>query len=385
MVSSLNQQPIHTVYGGAHLFKSGTCSKLGTLAQKAFNDYAPDASSLSRIFGIPEAVAQTVHQRVAERIRRGPVVEDFRIDFEDGFGYRPDEEEDSAADNAAREVTAAAQAGSLPGMFGIRVKSFHSEATRTRALRTLDRFLSRATLPENFVVTLPKITAPEQVAELVDVLEPYPEVHIEIMIETPGSIFMLPQLLKAAQGKCLAAHFGAYDYTASLGITAAHQDLDHPACDFARSMMLASLADTGVWLVDGATNLIPIPPAVPLAWKLHYDNIRHSLYNGFYQGWDLHPAQIPARLVAVYTFFLEGLAEASARLCNFMEQAAQATRVGAVFDDAATGRGLLNHFQRAVHCGAIPGNDITDLTGVTVEELSSSFDRILAARRSVET
>ena len=379
------QQPIHTVYGGAHLFKSTTCSKLGVLAQKTFGEYAPNASSLAQIFGIPEAVAQTVHQRVGEKLQSGPVVEDFRIDFEDGFGYRSDEEEDSAADNAAREVTAAVQASSLPGMFGIRVKSFHSEATRSRALRTLDRFLSRATLPENFVVTLPKITAPEQVAELIDTLRPYPGIKIEIMIETPGSIFMLPQLLKAAQGKCVAAHFGAYDYTASLGITAADQDRHHPACDFARSMMLAALADTGVWLVDGATNLIPIPPAVPRAWKLHYDNIRHSLYNGFYQGWDLHPAQIPARLVAVQAFFLEGLAEASARLRNFMEQAAQATRVGAVFDDAATGRGLLNYFQRAVHCGAIPKNDVPDLAGVTVEELSSSFDRILAARRRSHT
>ena len=379
------QQPIHTVYGGAHLFKSGTCSKLGVLAQKAFNDYAPDASSLARIFAIPEAVAQTVHQRVKERLQSGPVVEDFRIDFEDGFGYRSDDEEDSAADNAAREVTSAVQAGSLPGLFGIRVKSFHSEATRTRALRTLDRFLSQATLPENFVVTLPKITAPEQVAELIDSLRPFPGINIEIMIETPGSIFMLPQLLKAAQGKCVAAHFGAYDYTASLGITAANQDLHHPACDFARSMMLVSLAETNVWLVDGATNLIPIPPAVHRAWKLHYDNIRHSLYNGFYQGWDLHPAQIPARLVAVQAFFLEGLAEASARLRHFMEQSAQATRVGAVFDDAATGRGLLNYFQRAVHGGAIPKNDVPDLEGVTVEELSSSFDSILAARRRSHT
>ena len=90
---------------------------------------------------------------------------------------------------------------------------------------------------------------------------------------------------------------------ASLGITAANQDLHHPACDFARSMMLATLAETGVWLVDGATNLLPFPPEVHQAWKLHYDNIRHSLYNGFYQSWDLHPAQIPARLVAVYNVF----------------------------------------------------------------------------------
>jgi len=356
-VTSPLHQPIHTAYGGAHLFKSTTCGKLGTLAERAFAEYAADAATLAQVFGIPEALAERVHGRVAEKLRRR-VVEDFRIDFEDGFGVRSDAEEDAAADSAAREVTAAVQAKSLPEMFGIRVKSFHTEATKARAIRTLDRFLSQATLPQNFVVTLPKITAPEQVAELVDGLEPYPDVRIEIMIETPGSILILPQLLEAARGKCLAAHFGAYDYMASLGITAASQHLHHPACDFARSMMLATLAETGVWLVDGATNLLPFPPDVHRAWKLHYDNIRHSLYNGFYQGWDLHPAQIPARLVAVNAFFLEGLAEASARLRNFRDQSEQATRVGAIFDDAATGRGLVNYFERAVHCGAIDENDV---------------------------
>ncbi|MBZ5675573.1 MAG: phosphoenolpyruvate kinase [Acidobacteriia bacterium] len=356
MISSF-LQPIHTVYGGAHLFKSTTCGKLAALAERAFAEYAPDPATLAGVLGFAEELAETVHSRVARKLRRG-AVEDYRIDFEDGFGVRSDAEEDAAADKAAAEVTAAVQAKSLPGMFGIRVKSFHTEATKARAMRTLDRFLSRAILPENFVVTLPKITAPEQVTELVDALKPYPDVRIEIMIETPGSIFILPKLLEAAGGKCIAAHFGAYDYMASLGITAACQDLRHPACDFARSMMLATLAETGVWLVDGATNLLPFPPEVNRAWKLHYDNIRHSLYNGFYQGWDLHPAQIPARLVAVHAFFLEGLAEASARLRNFRDQSEQATRVGAIFDDAATGRGLVNYFERAVHCGAIDENDV---------------------------
>jgi citrate lyase beta subunit len=325
------------------------------LAQKAFADYAPDSATVAKIFGIE--LASLVHKRVSEKLAREPI-EDYRIDFEDGFGVRSDAEEDAAADNAAREVTAAVQAKALPRIFGIRVKSFHSVTTKARALRTLDRFLSQAALPENFVVTLPKITAPEQVSELVRALEPYPDVRIEIMIETPGSIFILPQLVEAARGKCVAAHFGAYDYMASLGITAACQDLRHPACDFARSMMLATLAETGVWLADGATNLLPFPPEVHRAWKLHYDNIRHSLYNGFYQGWDLHPAQIPARLIAVHTFFLEGLAEASARLRNFRDQSEQATRVGAIFDDAATGRGLVNYFERAVRCGAIQESDV---------------------------
>jgi len=347
-------QPIHTLYGGAHLFKSTTCSKLNMLAQRSFAEFAPDSATLIELFGIPDPLAATVHARVTEKLRGG-AIEDFRIDFEDGFGVRTEVEEDTATDNAAREVTAAVE--TLPPMFGIRIRSFHVE-TKARALRTLNRFLSQATLPTNFVVTLPKVTSPEQVAGLIEAVRPYPSVRIEIMVETPESIFILPKLLEAAQGKCIAAHFGAYDYTSSLGITAAHQTLQHPACEFARSMMLASLAGTGVWLADGATNLLPIPPAVHEGWKAHYANVRHALYNGFYQGWDLHPAQIPARLVAVYAFFREGLAEASLRLRNFRAQAEQATRVGAMFDDAATGRGLLNYFERAVHCGAIGEEEV---------------------------
>ena len=347
-------QPIHTLYGGAHLFKSTTCSKLNLLAQRSFAEFAPDSATLIELFGIPDPLAATVHARVTEKLRGG-AIEDFRIDFEDGFGVRTEVEEDTATDNAAREVTAAVE--TLPPMFGIRIRSFHVE-TKARALRTLNRFLSQATLPTNFVVTLPKVTSPEQVAGLIEAVRPYPSVRIEIMVETPESIFILPKLLEAAQGKCIAAHFGAYDYTSSLGITAAHQTLQHPACEFARSMMLASLAGTGVWLADGATNILPIPPAVHQGWKLHYDNVRHALYNGFYQGWDLHPAQIPARLVAVYAFFRKGLAEASIRLRNFRDREEQATRVGAIFDDAATGRGLLNYFERAVHCGAISEDEV---------------------------
>lgn len=105
--------------------------------------------------------------------------------------------------------------------------------------------------------------------------------------------------------------------------------------------------------------------------------------NGFYQGWDLHPAQLPARFATVYAHFLEGLDAASARLRNFVAQAAQATRIGEVFDDAATGQGLLNYFLRAVNCGAITAEEVLPLTGLTLAELrAGSFVKILEARRS---
>ncbi|MEP6961706.1 MAG: phosphoenolpyruvate kinase, partial [Acidobacteriota bacterium] len=245
------------------------------------------------------------------------------------------------------------------------------------------------------VVTLPKISEAAQVASLAGALRDRPGVGIEIMVETPQAISILPQLVAAAEGRCVAAHFGAYDYTSSLGI--AHQDLTHPACDFARQMMLTSLAPTGVFLSDGATNVLPIPPhrgadltntqkqqnrtAVHTAWKLHYGHVRRALYNGFYQGWDLHPAQFPARYAAVYAFFVEGMPQASERLRNFISMAAQATHVRGVFDDAATGQGMLNYFLRALNCGAISEAEAPGLTGLSLEEMrGGSFLKIVRGR-----
>jgi hypothetical protein len=118
------------------------------------------------------------------------------------------------------------------------------------------------------------------------------------------------------------------------------------------------------------------------AWRMHYEDVRHSLEAGFYQGWDLHPAQLVTRYAAVYAFFLTGLEQQGARLRNFVERAAQATLVGDVFDDAATGQGLLNFFFRAINCGALTEEEAVALTGVTLDELRGrSFVRILQHRR----
>ena len=394
------RQPVHTVYGGAHLFKADLCRKMGAIAERTLTEFAPDGATLALAIGIPNHLADTVYERVIEKLRREPV-EDFRIDFEDGYGNRADAEEDATADSAAEEVLKGLEAGTLPPFLGIRIKCF-SEELKGRSVRTLVRFLNKlgSRVPEHFVVTLPKITVPEQVSALVDILEQVGSgVKMEMMVETPQSIFMLLKLVEAARGRCVAAHFGTYDYTASLGITAAHQHMLHPACDFARSMMQATLAGTGLWLSDGATNIMPVAPhrgtslspeqeldnrtAVHRAWKLHHDHIRHSLDNAFYQGWDLHPAQLPTRYATVYSFFLEGLNAASERLRNFISKAAQATIVGDVFDDAATGQGLLNYFLRAINCGAIPEADAPELTGLSLEELrSASFVKILDGRRA---
>jgi hypothetical protein len=88
------------------------------------------------------------------------------------------------------------------------------------------------------------------------------------------------------------------------------------------------------------------------------------------------------RYAAVYSFFLESLDAASERLRNFIAKAAQATLVGEVFDDAATGQGLLNYFLRAINCGAITAAEAQAQTGLTPEELrSASFVKILDGRK----
>ena len=195
------------------------------------------------------------------------------------------------------------------------------------------------------------------------------------MVETTQSLLgadgrsPLPAFLDACAGRCRGAHFGTYDFTASCNITAAYQTMDHPWCDLAKGMMMLAYGGTGLFLSDGATNVMPVGPhrgdaltaaeteqnraVVHAAWRLAHRHIRRSLEGGFYQGWDLHPGQLPVRYATCFAFFLEGFAPAAERLRNFVEKAAQATLVGDVFDDAATGQGLLNYFLRALNSGAI--------------------------------
>jgi len=447
------RQPIHVVYGGAHLFRSGTAKRLGELALKSLDEHGADFAAFARAVGLaganslpespdaaasiaksieadPEAArrenpaawfAHTVYRRIREKLRREPV-EDLRIDFEDGYGNRPDDEEDGHAAAVAGEVSAGLNAGELPPFFGIRIKPLNEEL-RERSIRTLDIFLttlaekSRGELPKRFYITLPKVALPDEVAVLADIcsrIEPLLEfepgaLRIELMVETPHAIFNergeanLLALVGAARGRCAAVHFGPYDYTASLQIAATYQPIAHFASDFARGVMQVALAGTGIRIADGPTNIMPIPPhraakdgatlsarrveenraAVHRGWKIHFENVRRSLGNGYYQGWDLHPAQLPARYAAVYSFFLENLDASAERLRNFIEKAAQATRVGQVFDDAAMAQGLLNYFAQAINCGALTAEEVQRLTTLSAAEIrSGSFLKILAQRQA---
>jgi citrate lyase beta subunit len=415
------RQPVHVVYGGAQLYKAETTTRLGEVARAAMDAYARDPQELAAGVGFAAGpqqawLADTVYARVRRKLDLEPV-EDFRIDFEDGFGARPDAEEDATAVTAATEVARGLRDRLLPPFIGIRIKSM-GEEWKARSARTLELFLDTllahtgGALPPNFCVTLPKVTVAEQPRTLVRLFEILEKRHhlapgalrLEIMVEVTQAIIgadgrsPLPGFLAACEGRCIGAHFGTYDYTASCNITAAFQVMDHPMCDVAKAHMLLAYAGTGIFLSDGSTSVLPVGShagkaltdaqrdenraAVHQAWRLSHRHIRHSLQGGFYQGWDLHPAQIPVRFATCYAFFLEGFAPAADRLRNFIDKAAQATLLGDVFDDAATGQGLLNYFLRALNCGAI---DVADLarTGLTPQEVElRSFAKILAARRA---
>ena len=441
-----DRQPVHTVYGGANLFKYDTTQKMGQVALKNLLNNAPDFTVLAGVLSLnghsslpsderqikaletkfelmsesqrkntPAGMAYTIYKKIIAKLER-EAVEDFRIDFEDGFGNRPDEEEDATAVTAATELAKGMKEKTISPFIGIRIKPF-TEDLKQRGIRTLDIFLttllekSGGKLPDNFVVMLPKVTIPQQMAALTKLFEILEQQHqltantlkMEMMVEATQAVMdsegrnPLFALIKAGKGRCIAAHFGTYDYTASCNITAKYQTMAHPVCDFAHHMTRVALGGTGIMLSDGATNVMPVGPhrgenltaqqqkenreVVHRAWKLGYDHTMHSLINGFYQGWDLNPAQLPMRYAATYVFFLESYEDAALRLKNFVDKAAQATLSGDVFDDAATGQGLLNYFLKALNCGAISESEVL-ATGLTLEEIRSrSFYKILLGRR----
>ncbi len=423
--STSQPAPVHVVYGGAHLYRADSPEKLAKIARAAMDTWGKDDAAFARLVLEPRlcegpaadpALASELARRVREKLARDPV-EKTCIDFEDGYGPRRDDEEDAEAVRAAGELARAPR--SPRPIIGIRIKAL-APPTARRASRTLELFLTELVsksreVPAGFTVTLPKVarsTEVEALAEHLDRLETTlgiarGSIGIELMVETPRALLdvdgrvALPGLVAAAKGRCVAAHLGAYDLTASLGVTAGSQRLDHPACDLARLLMQMSLAGTGVVVVDGATTVLPIAThretaGVPLteaqhainagdvtsAWALHAAAVTRALSLGIYQGWDLHPAQLPARYGAVYAFFLAERKAMAARLRGFVAKATQATRSGQIFDDAATGQGLLEFFVRGVACGALVDEDVR-ATGLTLDELRArSFERIVAARSS---
>jgi citrate lyase beta subunit len=383
------RQPVHTVYVPADRYDSALVPRWKGEALAALAEHGPGVTDLADAFGLRPDLAVDLYGRLHDKLEREPI-EDLRIDFEDGYGARDDDEEDVAVDAAAESLLRAIDTGRGTAFAGIRFKSFEAP-TRRRGLRTLARFVAAVTrdgrLPDGFVVTFPKVTSVEQVEAMVVACEQIEAgvglasgaIRFEIQVETPQAICgpdgtaLVARMVHASAGRCTSLHYGTYDYSASCGIAAAYQSMEHPAADHAKAVMQVAAAGTGVHLSDGSTNLLPVGnrDQVRAGWRLHGRLVRRSLERGYYQGWDLHPAQLPSRFLATYAFYREGLAAAGQRLKNYVGQVDSG-----VMDEPATARALSDFVVRALDCGATDEQEVLRLTGLD----RPAIDRL--ARRS---
>ncbi|MFK4156049.1 DUF6986 family protein [Streptomyces fungicidicus] len=367
------RQPVHTVYVPGDDFAADTLRVWGDRALAALDEHAPDAASFAAVLGLDGELAEDVYGRVRAKLEREPV-EDLRVDFEDGYGNRPDAEEDETAARAARLIAAAHAAGTAAPYMGVRVKCMEA-AVRDRGIRTLDIFLTglmdTGGLPDGLVLTLPKVTYAEQVTAMARLLDAFEKtrglepgrIGFEIQIETSQAVLAadgtatVARMIQAAQGRATGLHYGTFDYSACLGVSAAHQASDHPAADHAKAVMQVAAAGTGVRVSDGSTNVLPVGPTEQVhdAWRLHYGLTRRALARAYYQGWDMHPGHLPTRYAAVFAFYREGFARAADRLARYVGRAG-----GDVMDEPATAKALAGYLLRGLDCGAL---DIAELAG----------------------
>ncbi|NGO70858.1 DUF6986 family protein [Streptomyces boncukensis] len=391
------RQPVHTVYVPAGAVTPDTPREWGARARALLDEHAPDAASLAAVLDLDPALARPVHERVRAKLEREPV-EDLRIDFEDGYGVRGDAEEDEHAAQAARLAAAwgggASGAGAAPGWAGIRMKCLEA-GVRDRGIRTLDIFLTglmeAGGLPGGLVLTLPKVSYAEQVAAMARLCEEFEKAHglgpgrigFEIQIETTQAILgpdgraTVARMIDAARGRATSLHYGTYDYSASCGVSAAHQAMDHPAADHAKAVMQVAAAGTGVRLSDGSTNVLPVGgrEAVHAAWRLHHRLVGRSLARAYYQGWDMHPGHLVSRYAAVYAFYRAGMARAADRLAAYVARTATDVQ-----DEPATARALGDYLLRGVDCGALGAGEVAEATGLDRACLERLAGRAAPAR-----
>jgi citrate lyase beta subunit len=354
------RQPVHTAYVPADRFGPDTVALWGAGALAAMDRHGP--------LPFPSSTVDMVRTKLATE-----PVEDLRVDFEDGYGLRPDDVEDAHAVAAGTVLRADA-----PAFFGLRCKSLEP-ASVLRAARTVDCFLTGlGAPPPGFVITVPKATSVAHADAAVLLCQQLEHAHglaegalrFELQVETPQAVLgvdgrcPLPRMILHAHGRLAGFHYGTYDYSTALGVAPAYQSLEHPVADHAKAVLQVAVAGTGVQLCDGSTNVLPVGScdAVRAAWQLHARLVRRSLERGIYQGWDLHPAQLPTRYAATFQFFLDGLGAARQRLEDYLSR-----RDGGILDEPATARAMARFLLRGVHCGALS----VAAVGRGVEELAA--------------
>ncbi|GAA3631685.1 aldolase/citrate lyase family protein [Kineosporia mesophila] len=372
-----SRQPVHTAYVPADQFTASTCAEWGSRALTLLSTHVTDSASLASFSGLPAELMVDVHPRLTAKLASQPI-EDVRVDFEDGYGLRPSEEEDAAATAAGIALAELARRPEAPLLTGTRIKGLQP-STRWRGLKTLELLVSAAIshggLPERFVVTLPKVAHEAEVRAGVRVLS-YLEsayglaegsLRLELQIEVPQAVYgpdgtaAVARLVHAADGRCEGLHYGTYDFSAAAGVVAGYQSLEHPLADHAKAVMQLAAAQTGVRVSDGSTNVIPVgsPEAVAQAWTLHARLVTRALERALYQGWDLHPGHLVTRYAATYAFYRAQLAPSAARLRAYTQKADSG-----VMDEPATAQALANAVLRAVECGACDDSEVLRASGL---------------------
>ncbi len=383
------RQPVHTVYVPADHYRPDTPRRYGSAALALIDTHITSPTEFADQVGLTPEFVDDVFPRVLDKLSRQPI-EDLRVDFEDGYGIRPDDEENAAAEAAGRALAETAAEPDAPFLTGIRIKGLQAP-TRRRGLRTLDRLLAAAGrhggLPGRFVITLPKVAHVAEVTTAVRIAEhlerghglPEGSLRFELQIEVPQAVIgpdgsaTVARMVHAAEGRCEGLHYGTYDFSAAAGVLAGQQSLEHPLADHAKAVMQLAAAQTGVRVSDGSTNVIPVgsPDAVVAAWRLHARLVRRSLRHALYQGWDLHPGHLVTRYAATYDFYRGQLRPSCDRLVQYTGKAA-----AGVLDEPATAQALATAVLRALDCGACDDTEVADASGL------GRSDLLLLARRN---
>lgn len=397
------RQPVHTVYVPAHLIVGDSTS--GTALPQRWAQDALDAvtahggaAALARDLGVAAEHAETVGELTLDKLHREPV-EDLRIDFEDGFTQRGvpqdarDADEDALAARAADVLASWLGGGSggstagAPAFAGIRFKSF-DPAVRDRGLRTLtivlqglarDGVLARVLERDRRALrlTLPKVQHHRQVEVFVEVLQALeraldvPEIPFEVQVETPQAILAADgaaepaRLIAAGAGRVLSLHYGTYDYSASLGVDAAEQSMEHPVADHAKDVLQVATTAVGVELSDGSTNRIPVGTATEIleGWRIHHDLVGRHLRRGVRQGWDLHASQLVTRHLTTIAYFRADWRVSAERLRAYV-----AGDTSRWMDEPATAKAMAGYLVRARACGAVTDAEL-EVTGLDDTQL----------------
>lgn len=378
------RQPVHTVYVPADRYSPELPRQWGDQALALVEEHG-GMVALAGELGLDPQLTDQVAGRVTAKLAADPI-EDLRLDFEDGYGDRGQETEDADCARAATLLADAVATGTAPQFYGIRFKCFEAP-TRRRGIRTLDLFLAAlldrlGELPAGLVLTFPKVSTVSQVEAMVQVCRALETAHqlptgrlrFEIQVETPQLVLgadgraPVAAAIHAGDGRVSSLHYGTYDYSASLQISAEYQAADHPAADHAKQVMQLAAAGTGVHLSDGSTNVLPVgsPDEVRRAWLLHVTLVRRALQRGFYQGWDLHPGQLPTRYLANFAFYREGFPRAARRLADYVG----GTGSG-ILDEPATARALARYLYRGYACGAVEESELTAGARLDAAELAA--------------